>query len=232
MTSGGDLTTHCSRCQLTHGKLGQWDDNCLIDDHCCMARATVGTQAEHIARSHCTERYVQILEEKVRTVINADRTGLAAGLNHVQAIVRGYWWIAEGTWGSYSYEEHTTETLQREVRCLIEGVLSTCDRSLKQSGARATEAVRMHERLLPGHCALCGKHADHEPGRGCLIVQDSLWLFESSQDSLSDRRIVLSVKPLITGRVDGLVGGGDWKDREGEFLARHTYICGPGETPP
>lgn len=82
------------------------------------------------------------LTAKVRDVINIDRTGLAAGLNHVQAVARGWSWIAEGTWGPYSYEYQTVETLQREVSYLITSVLSACDRALKQSGKRADAAAR------------------------------------------------------------------------------------------
>lgn len=81
------------------------------------------------------------LSEEVRSVINRDRTGLAAGLNQVQQIVTGWRWIAEGHWGSYSHEEQTVETLQKEVRDLIDGVLSVAGLALKESGQRAHEAA-------------------------------------------------------------------------------------------
>lgn len=81
-------------------------------------------------------------QEEVRSVINRDRTGLAATLNHIQAIVRGWQWIAEGTWGSYTYEEQTTQTLQKEVGELIESVLRAASRGLRQSGDRAIAASR------------------------------------------------------------------------------------------
>jgi hypothetical protein len=75
-------------------------------------------------------------------IINVDRTGLAAGLNHVVAVVKGYQWIADRTWGNYSYEQHTVETLQREVGWLIEGACNAAARALKVSGERASKAVR------------------------------------------------------------------------------------------
>lgn len=81
-------------------------------------------------------------QQEVRSVINRDRTGLAATLNHIQAIVRGWQWIAEGTWGSYTYEEQTTQTLQKEVGELIESVLRAASRGLRQSGDRAIAASR------------------------------------------------------------------------------------------
>lgn len=96
----------------------------------------------------------QLAAERARVkeltdAINIDRTGLAAGLNHVKAVVKGYQWIADGEWGSYSYEERTSETLRREVGYLIKGACDGAERALKASGERATKAVRSPQQPAP-----------------------------------------------------------------------------------
>jgi hypothetical protein len=103
--------------------------------------------------------------DALRVAINRDRTGLAAGLNHVRSIVKGYWWIAEGTWGSYDYTQHTTDTLQREVKFLIESVCSAASGALRASGDRANAALRSNPR-----------HAEalaNPPGPMHAVVKDS-----------------------------------------------------------
>lgn len=77
---------------------------------------------------------------RVRDLINVDRTGLAATLNHIRAIVGGYAWIPAGKWGSYDYTQRTAETLQVEVGHLIESVTSALDRGLNASSNRADSA--------------------------------------------------------------------------------------------
>jgi hypothetical protein len=81
-------------------------------------------------------------EQQVRTVIDRDRSGLAAGLSHVQAIARGYRWIPEGEWGSYDYTMQTEQTLREECGNLIRGVVDGCMRYLVASGKRADDAAQ------------------------------------------------------------------------------------------
>jgi hypothetical protein len=79
---------------------------------------------------------------RVRDLINVDRTGLAATLNHVRAIVSGYDWIPAGEWGSYPYNERHTTTLRDEVGNLLASVRSAIERGLRESGNRADSAHR------------------------------------------------------------------------------------------
>lgn len=94
------------------------------------------------SESEVLRKRIVELERKVRTVIDVDRTGLAAGLNHLKAIAQGYWWIPEGSWGNYDYTQQTFATLRAEVGHLIQSVVDGADRYLKASGARANEAAR------------------------------------------------------------------------------------------
>jgi hypothetical protein len=78
--------------------------------------------------------------ERLKSLINRDRTGLAAALVEVKHIARGFNWIAAGEWGSYDYTQQTVATLQGEVGNLIERILQAAERSLNESGDRAHEA--------------------------------------------------------------------------------------------
>ncbi len=88
-----------------------------------------------------TEKLAQA-EHQVRTVINRDKSGLAAGLLYVKALAQSYQWIPEGHWGSYEYEQQTIETLRREAGDLIRGVVDGCVRYLRESGLRADAAAK------------------------------------------------------------------------------------------
>ena len=81
---------------------------------------------------------------RVRTLIDIDRTGLAAGLDEVRRIVRGWEWLAEpeGGAGSYTYEEWNEATIRREVNDLITSVNAAITTALRESGDRADSAYR------------------------------------------------------------------------------------------
>jgi hypothetical protein len=80
--------------------------------------------------------------ERLRELINRDRTGLAAGLNAVLKVVEGYRWLAAGEWASYSHEEHTQETLRREIGWAFDALAEIASRHLRQSGLRADAAFQ------------------------------------------------------------------------------------------
>ncbi len=131
-------------------------------------------QAARVEALHLSE---ELDAERARVreltdVINFDRTGLAAGLNHVVAVVKGYQWIADGHWGSYDYTQQTLETLQREVGRLIKGACDGASRALKASGERATAAVRSSQQAaaLP---------AEQAKSLGTLRVGDTARLLKS-----------------------------------------------------
>lgn len=79
---------------------------------------------------------------RVKSLIDRDRTGLAASLDAVRRVANGYFWIAAGEWGSYDYTERTEGTLRAEIgRCLGE-ILELVQSGLRQSGDRALAAFR------------------------------------------------------------------------------------------
>jgi hypothetical protein len=113
---------------------------------------------------------------KLRDAVNIDRTGLAAGLNHLKAIASGYRWIPDGEWGSYDYTQRSEATLREEVGRLIDGIASGADRYLKASGERATAALSAapqastepHCSSCRGACRLRG-HLGHHPAQGSSL---------------------------------------------------------------
>lgn len=96
---------------------------------------------------------------RLKAMLDRDRTGLAAALDRVRNIIHGWSWIPDGYWGSYSYEEHTEETLRREVGDLIEKATGECTRSLRASGDIADQALRKKDTLF------FHKVNDHEKAR-------------------------------------------------------------------
>lgn len=186
-----------------------------------MVRAQAGDESAYIARAACTERYVRILETQardleaqVKTVINTDRTGLAAGINRVREVLKGYSWIAEGHWGSYSDEQQTEATLRKEVGFLIQAAEREALTALVESGKRADAAATF-------------KLESFEVDESFITV-GSIWKFAAGGGT---RRVKL-VDPLTTetcGDFPDVVG--EWGDRKGEFLARHTYVSDGKDIP-
>ena len=96
-------------------------------------RERVGAERERDeARAEC---------ERLRGLIERDRTGLAAGLDAVRKRLASSFWLAnEGEWGSYEYHERTERAWRGEVRQLLEDADSPALAALRASGDRVTEA--------------------------------------------------------------------------------------------
>lgn len=80
---------------------------------------------------------------RLRSIIERDRTGLAAGLADVRKIVGGYGWLArEDEWMSYEYHERSEKALRQEMADCIDQVEAAALGALQASGKRVTEAFR------------------------------------------------------------------------------------------
>lgn len=99
---------------------------------------------DHEAAGGLNETECRLLaeNERLRDALNRDRTGLAAALAEVRNVAEGYRWIADGEWGSYSWEEHTTETLRRETGWALGSIRDIARKALEASGTLATNAIR------------------------------------------------------------------------------------------
>jgi hypothetical protein len=93
-------------------------------------------------RDHYREKYLeqQTEIERLRQLINIDRTGLAHGLVEVIRLAKSCAWIAAGEWGSYEFDQHTIATLQTEVASLLNSLETIAVKALRESGQRADEA--------------------------------------------------------------------------------------------
>lgn len=80
--------------------------------------------------------------ERLKGLIDRDRTGLAASLNLVRRIAAGYFWIGAGEWGCYGSEERTEATLRDEVRRCLGEIEAVALDGLHASGDRALAAFR------------------------------------------------------------------------------------------
>lgn len=78
--------------------------------------------------------------ERLRGLIDRDRTGLAAALNTVRGILDGYSWLSRDEWGSYGWEERTFETLRREIGWMMDAAIEAIEKGLHESGDRANSA--------------------------------------------------------------------------------------------
>lgn len=81
--------------------------------------------------------------ERLKKLIALDRTGLAAALNRVRTLIRAWEWVGLGEWGSYSYEDHTAETLRREWQEFEGTALAVIVEALRASGQRADAAFHL-----------------------------------------------------------------------------------------
>lgn len=90
-----------------------------------------------------TEQKVQALEAEVRRLkdlIDRDRTGLAEALSKCRGVVLSFWWIANGEWGCYEWEERTEQAFREEIGRCFEQVDKIAEDALVESGRRAFEA--------------------------------------------------------------------------------------------
>jgi len=81
--------------------------------------------------------------DRLKKLLDRDKTGLAAALSAIRGFARGWSWIPRGEWGSYSHEDQTVETLRLEVAHLIAHVEETARTALRESGERADSAFRL-----------------------------------------------------------------------------------------
>lgn len=80
--------------------------------------------------------------DRLRSLIEYDRTGLAAALVRVRGIAAGYSWLAVGEWGSYEYHERTEENLRREIGDCLAAIDDAAAKALAESGCNAVAAFR------------------------------------------------------------------------------------------
>ncbi len=102
----------------------------------CMVKDLHGQLGWQIERADGAEAEVANLKK----LLDRDHTGLAAGLARVRAVIRGWWWIPGGEWGSYEEHERTEEALRGEVGRCFEEVDRLAELALDESGVRAGAA--------------------------------------------------------------------------------------------
>lgn len=94
--------------------------------------------------------------ERAKDALNHDRTGLADALGAVLLEVEGRWWMRpEGNWASYSWEEHTADTLRKEIGWAFDAIGRHGRGGLKKSGDLAVVEVRAADDALRRARALC-----------------------------------------------------------------------------
>ncbi len=103
-------------------------------------------RAEHDAQAAAAER--ERVFSIVRNVINTDASGLAAALNKIKTLAKGYDWIPDGEWGSYDYTQRNVGTLQKEVGYLLEEIEKISYEGLRDSGNRVIEHIKKTEESL------------------------------------------------------------------------------------
>lgn len=99
-----------------------------------------GEQSEMLR--HCAIRLRELIDEvdRLKKLIDRDRTGMAAGLADVRKVLASYGWIPAGEWGCYEWDECTEENFRAEVsRCFEKADKIALD-ALRESGKRASEA--------------------------------------------------------------------------------------------
>lgn len=78
---------------------------------------------------------------RVKKLIHRDQTGLANAMNRIQAVFRGYGWLANfEEWGSYEWDERTMTNLRAEFARCFDEVEQIAKEALRASGDLANEA--------------------------------------------------------------------------------------------
>ena len=118
-----------------------WDRGVIATTDCDEDTAAIATSRvawpAAIRRALAAEAEV----ERLRRLIERDRTGLAAALARVRRTVAGWAWLAApGEWGCYEYGQRTVATLRGEIgRCLAEIETEAID-ALRSSGSLVSDA--------------------------------------------------------------------------------------------
>lgn len=66
----------------------------------------------------------------LKDALHIDQTGLVRGLNAIRALADGYFWVTEG-YGPYARDD---DEYRQEMRRLIEGIATLCQKTLTESG--------------------------------------------------------------------------------------------------
>lgn len=80
--------------------------------------------------------------ERLRALIDIDRTGLASALNAVRRHIAGWAWMPNGEWASYDWAQRAEETLRKEIGDCFDAIEKTASDALTESGANADMAFR------------------------------------------------------------------------------------------
>ena len=83
--------------------------------------------------------------DRLKSIIDRDRTGLANALNAVRQVAKSYGWIPAGEWGSYEWDEQTQTNFRAEVGRCFDEIDRIAIKALRESGGRANEAFRLGE---------------------------------------------------------------------------------------
>ena len=77
-----------------------------------------------------TETYTQDHVIELLQAIHHDQSGLAKALEKIKRIVSGYYWIAEGAQGCYSYDD---ERFRDEFGNCLDEIIDTIDKELSRT---------------------------------------------------------------------------------------------------
>lgn len=146
--------------------------------------------------------------ERLKQLINRDRTGLAAALSAVRGFAASYGWIARGEWGSYSHVERSTDTLRREVRHLLALIEETAAAALRESGQRADAAFRLRPDLPPEGIDAAARLAAYERASHALVTAIGVALTMEGQVELGLHDAMRELRALRAGRPPVAIFGG------------------------
>ncbi len=77
-----------------------------------------------------------------------DQTGLFYALARIVDFLRGYQWVIDGEWGSYSYEDQTAEVMRQEAVNILQNVREIAIEALRISGVLVSETLATREGQL------------------------------------------------------------------------------------
>jgi len=79
--------------------------------------------------------------DRLKRLIEYDRTGLAKALGAIRGLLTSHWWLANPSeWGSYRWDERTEGAFRAEVLRCFEAVDKAAEEALRESGRRVRDA--------------------------------------------------------------------------------------------
>lgn len=116
--------------------------------------------------------------ERARDALNRDRTGLAAALDVIRDEVRSRHWMRHeseggdaGSWGSYSWEQHTAATLRREIGWAFDAIAKHALGALHKSGDLAhVEVNAANDAALRARAVLAAAPATRRESCLCAVA--------------------------------------------------------------